>query len=815
MKLKLECVIFIVSCLTSPFAAGQSTEDQLYPLVVRVRTGDNGGEWQGSNTNRIEATLWKKIEPAEAEHNDKPLVYVADGSLWQQVHTVECYGQQQSPFPYPHRFGVIEAQLSPGVYRVSAVNSKIYREWEGLPGTSEGGSSAQQQNGYLEVSGFGGPQMVYGWVLGDPIVIGGTKEKYEQALIASGVPATFTVTAPPEDAKALKVRFLREDGFPMERGRYGQDYGLPSKTTFQQIPPGKYKLCVFRGEMKGNALPSGYDVFPVEITESGPNDFTFAAEKSLTKQAPWQVHGTVRDVDGKPLSGVWVSLNDVGFSREQRYGGGAVFSTQTDDEGNYNLPITPFQIFSGTALDATHRLPVYGFRFQQFALVPHRNFAFEAGFKEKSRTTSGDLIVIGDFARPEDVAELTQRFAEEQYDVVFVEKNSPCRMDFVMEPQSIGFSQWPWNPYWDVVEYDLSDYVPPSWGGCLNFWVGKAESDRRYEMYRKYILPYTMNTVYKETLELWDKVSVSLRFPKSEIMLGEPTHFEYVVHNHSAVDLSVDSGGDYRGSRRPTSFTVRAVRIDGDTETTIYETPGTGDMGGMVGPHKMTADGGEYAFDLCLPCWLDLNEPGEYRIDVARSLNLSQAMEMWRPMASSTVLRVASGTLTVKPVDEDAFGKMIDAWGGQALVKDESSYQKFDRLEHIKDKRVIPWLLKLKEGDDNYYALEALTKFDDDAALERIARDIDSPEENKSFSSARLLAKSKHPEAINILLKHQDHENHLVRQMIVLAAAKMERETALQLLRKYRDDPNEYVSGPAKQVYEKLAADDSGENETR
>ena len=416
------------------------------------------------------------------------------------------------------------------------------------------------------------------------------------------------------------------------------------------------------------------------------------------------------------------------------------------------------------------------------------------------------MIVVGDYATPEEVAELKKRFAEENYDVVFVEKDRPYRIDLVVSPKP-QFDLWQF--YRDNREgKDLpEDFIPPSWLDRPNYWVGKAESDRRYEIFRKLILPYTMNTAYKEAMELDDKVTVSLRFPKQEIMVGEPMVFDYVVRNDSDVDLSITVGGDYRGSGRPTSFTMRAVRQDGDTEKTVYEIPVIMNMGGLMHGENIAANGGEYAFDLCLSCWLELKEPGEYRIDVARHLRPSP--EDWMSLTPSTtpfVLRTASGILTVQPFDYDAFGQLIEKWGKQATATDikyDEREKAVNKLAHVEDERVIPWLIQIE-------SLHALTKFNDDAALAAIAKDIDSSDNNKSHSSAANLSRSVHPEAVNILLKHQDHPNYSVRLTVVQAAQKMEREVALEMLRQRFNDPGweGNVGKEARRIYTEITGEE-------
>ena len=448
----------------------------------------------------------------------------------------------------------------------------------------------------------------------------------------------------------------------------------------------------------------------------------FASVGKTDESSPWNVHGTVRDTEGKPVNDVWFSL-DTGFTGRHGamgpHGYGHPIAVQTDNEGNYNIPIPPLEAFSTMEPNEEPDMPprAVAFRFMQLDLQPHRHFTMDnLRVVEKSRSASGDIIVVGDVATPEDVAALKKRFAEENYDVIFVEKNRPCRIDFVVEPKpeaSNELQQILLAFRREKIKELPKDFIPPSWYGQPNYWVGKTESDRRYKMFRKLIVPYSMNTAYKEALELTDKISVSLRFPKPEIMVGEPIHFDYVVRNNSDVEIHITVGGDYRNSTgRPESFTMRAVRKDGGAEKIVYQIPEIFGMGGWTHPQKLAANGGEYVFDLCLPCWLDITEPGEYRIDVARHLESAAGDCFSRAQTIPLVLRTASGTLTVKPVDHDAFGKLIDDLGERATVTvpENIDYKERDKrleertkarekLDHIKDERAIPWFNKIAATD--------------------------------------------------------------------------------------------------------------------
>jgi hypothetical protein len=334
---------------------------------------------------------------------------------------------------------------------------------------------------------------------------------------------------------------------------------------------------------------------------------------------------------------------------------------------------------------------------------------------------------------------------------------------------------------------------------------------------------------------------VSLRFPDPVIMPGEPTSFQYVVRNDSDIDYHLHVGSDYRAAGRPTSFTMRAVRKDGDKEIIIYEKFVPFHLGGLGGGMIVPAKGGEYVFDLEPRAWFDLKEPGEYRIDVARKLvsehnSFARVDAIYKgdplPDEFPTVLRVASGTLTIRTLDEAALGEFIETWGKRATAEikprgnNEQDWEEHDKalaerdraigkIGFVKDDRAIPWLIKVEA----YYAL---AKYNNDEVLAFIAKGMDYKDKDNSAKLPRqqqaafALARSEHPEAIKILQKYHNHPECRIRQAVIRAAEKMDREFALAMLREHFDDPGGHVATiyqdiakEAKEMYKKLTEEEA------
>ena len=505
----------------------------------------------------------------------------------------------------------------------------------------------------------------------------------------------------------------------------------------------------------------------------------FVPTGKADERSPWTIYGTVRDEEGKPMNDVSVHA--------------AFFTGRTDGDGNYTIHVDPQNMPQHVRENETLLAPTdNNFHFLPSALSTIRRVfntqdRTEQWHRDKSRTRNGDVVLVGDLAKPEDIDKLKQAFAEEQFDVIFVAKDIPLRVDFVMDSQP---------------------------GPSPSFWFNREEEDRRNELYQK----LGFKRARQET-EQSVKVSASLRFPKAEIMLGEPMHFEYIVRNDSDVDFILTFGGDYRGTGRPITFNMRAVRTDSDTQQIIQQidVPAWAWMGGKTGGARVAANGGEYVFDLFLPSWLEFTEPGEYRIDVARNL-VPWRFDRDTPPDERlpAILRIASGTLTVKPFDDAAFGKLIDEWGQLATAPwNNFTGIAVSNLCYINDTRAIPWLLRLAERS-NSSVLSTLTKYNDDAALAAIARNITSSNTHLSHGAASNLSRSVHPEAIHILFEHRNHPHYIVRRVAMQAAPRMEREAALQMLRERFDDPGGGSGGhhidiaeEARRMYARLTEDDT------
>lgn len=218
------------------------------------------------------------------------------------------------------------------------------------------------------------------------------------------------------------------------------------------------------------------------------------------------------------------------------------------------------------------------------------------------------------------------------------------------------------------------------------------------------------------------QIEVSLVPDKATIMLGESTYLSFVVKNKSGHDLQVVVGGDYQnGLGRPDSFTVTVVGKDRKQ----VPQPKTGEnMGGIMNAQKISALG-NYVFKLFLPHWATFEEPGHYTIRASRilKLKLSDRSDIeW--MENTTAMPVeATAEIEVVPLDKEKLGEIIDDLGKNMFASRNgfAARETMDRLKAIHDERVIPYFrlaLKTDDYEMKFVALEALSKYNSDAALE-------------------------------------------------------------------------------------------------
>lgn len=172
------------------------------------------------------------------------------------------------------------------------------------------------------------------------------------------------------------------------------------------------------------------------------------------------------------------------------------------------------------------------------------------------------------------------------------------------------------------------------------------------------------------------QVEIGLTADKAAITLGEPAYVSLEIKNHTAWDLCLGVGGDYRNNLgRPNSFKVTVNRIDGKA---VPQPEVTSEGGGFLGCARAPAHG-SHVIKLFLPHWATFEEPGSYTINVKRRFGIFFSKQKSSQEKSSAavfpepdlVLEAdVSAGIEVLPEDKDKLGETIKFFGSAMLDVD-------------------------------------------------------------------------------------------------------------------------------------------------
>ncbi len=275
------------------------------------------------------------------------------------------------------------------------------------------------------------------------------------------------------------------------------------------------------------------------------------------------------------------------------------------------------------------------------------------------------------------------------------------------------------------------------------------------------------------TVKGW-KLAVSLIPEKHTFMLGEPIYLTYKVQNLSAVDLLIPEGGDYRNPLgRPNRYRV-VVRPKGGKPLQVVSS-GFG-LGGITSQRRLPADG-EFSRELFLPNWARITKPGVYVITCARRLGINPTTPAGRKNFQVKGPEVIARTMvTVTPMDAKRMGRIIRELGEALASKnDKFSGKASQALAALHDRRTIVHWLKYydtKGIKPKYRTIEALARYNDNAALEGLRRCVVASRSYIRSICARALGASPHPKAFAVLVTMKGDATVRVRLAVLHAAAK-------------------------------------------
>jgi len=303
-------------------------------------------------------------------------------------------------------------------------------------------------------------------------------------------------------------------------------------------------------------------------------------------------------------------------------------------------------------------------------------------------------------------------------------------------------------------------------------------------------------------------IEVSLLPDKPVIMLGEPIHLSFIVRNLSETDLKFGEGGDYRNRLgRPERYDVRAVRSDGKP---VSKPEILFSMGGLLSAVKVPAGRAATRY-LFLPHWAPFEETGIYTITCKRTLGFGGISV---PVETSVQIEVVES-------NHEKMGEIIGKLGAEMLGEDkEKARLASESLDYINDERVVPYLVKAVDPGDyslTRSSLRSLSKYNTNSAIEGIKKGmrvsheemreagnesaaISLAEEIRSLA-ADVLAESKHPEAIPLLLSMRKDSYGPIRLKVVqtlgVLLSVLKTPEAITILQEMSKDENEEVSREA------------------
>ena len=492
-------------------------------------------------------------------------------------------------------------------------------------------------------------------------------------------------------------------------------------------------------------------------------------------------------------------------------------SAVTDAEGKYRLAVRPSALQSGAVFDAKTNRWHWGVRIQQATIRAGTSGYDTSVVAIPDR--EGDLIFLGEFATDE----LRKQLAERSEKMVLVEMHQPAVIDFTVPPQGPAES---WQ------EREANPERRKRRFEALEQRKTLTDSDS-YKLYREVVVPNSLNREFIAAMDIGSNISTTLTADKSVFMFNEPIELKWNIANGNDYDVSFMTD-ENMGS--PT--VVWAVSDDGEV---LLERERMGwDHSGPI-QYRRILPQSSLPYPIFLPDKFAIPKPRRYTINVTRNLLIRRIKpaeddgRRWEytvygnGMAVS-VPAVASMTIDVVPTDPVKLGEQIDE-----LVRKIQNWEDRENYDEaqaalkilcaIDDERVIPCLLgEIRE--DNYsfafWAIDALSKFRSDAAFEGIKKALTFSNYNLLLMASYALSNSKHPEAINELLRNENHSHYVVRLIVVQSADKMDRTTALEMLQRRFDDPGGYlgnnnehytdVAEEARRIYKELTGE-GGTNE--
>jgi hypothetical protein len=244
---------------------------------------------------------------------------------------------------------------------------------------------------------------------------------------------------------------------------------------------------------------------------------------------------------------------------------------------------------------------------------------------------------------------------------------------------------------------------------------------------------------------------------ESPITLNEPVAIAVIIENEAPYAITIDLG-----LQRKDAYHFRITTPDNkqiDPPAKIHK--------GMSGTIYLKTKE-KYTQRLLLNEWHPFEAPGDYRIRVSLDMPIiigeTHLPSIGSMDESEHQTEESSCNLTILPRDETVLRNRCE----ELLRKLQEGYEFFDRtpyaeeLSYIKDPVAIPYLARLAEEQEEYYAIQGLMRIGTDEAMEAMIAVTQSEYDKGAAASAKdilrkKLADIKDP---NIQKKVNDSINH-------------------------------------------------------
>ena len=258
---------------------------------------------------------------------------------------------------------------------------------------------------------------------------------------------------------------------------------------------------------------------------------------------------------------------------------------------------------------------------------------------------------------------------------------------------------------------------------------------------------------------------------------------DFEVKNLSDVSLGIANGGDYRNSLgRPESFDVKVLDSKGNA---VIEPKAGMSFGGLSG-FLVCKSGQSINIRLYLPHWAIIEEPGEYQIQIHKSVIARKYDRAYEYFEESGVPVSVSGKIVVQPFDYKKMGVIVDTIGKKLVEQDETAGQ---LVPFVTDDRIITYLSQAI--NKNASLIRSLAKFNDDRALNSILSRLDDKDSEVRRNVSRALVLSVHPRSKSYLLGMRTDTNVGIRLDIVQYLGTINTEASTRILKEMMNDQNQ------------------------